>query len=252
MDEAAQRERQPRHLVADVPRSLDELAATANREHALCEANVRAALKHAVAAGEALRLAQVSVPSGDWVAWLAANFASTRRTASTYMRLAAYRDTIPADASTLTIARAAIADLPPLRRGPAHGAPEKVTEARALKAAGVATAEIARRLEANKSTVWMWLNPQRHAQNKVNARKRNREAREALAVQERERAIRAAVRKAGAALSEAYSMSARMAKVLAQAEAEASTDEARAALADATGHYHRMSDAITRALGVES
>ncbi len=239
-----------RHLSADPVPSLDDLAATANREHALCESSVRAALEHGLAAGEALRQAQNAVAPGEWVAWLAENFASTRRTAATYMRLAAYRDAIPADASTLTIARAAIADLPSLKHGRAHGSPEKVSEARALHAADVPIPEIARRLEANKSTVWVWVNPLRHAQHNANARKRARAARDALRRQEREREIGAAVRRAGAALSEAYSMSARMGKVLAQAEAEATTDDTRAALEDATSHYHKMSDAIVRALGV--
>lgn len=53
-----------------------------------------------------------------------------------------------------------------------------------------------------------------------------------------------------AALSEAYSMSERMSRVLAQARDEATSDEARKALDAATGHYHRMRDDIVRALGV--
>jgi hypothetical protein len=60
------------------------------------------------------------------------------------------------------------------------------------------------------------------------------------------------VRKAGAGLAEAYAMAERMQDVIGQAEREAGTREARAALREAGAHYRRMRDEIVRALGVET
>lgn len=254
---AALYERQPRHLVADAPLSLDDLAATANREHLLCENMARTTLTHALAAGAALTAARALVEPGEWQRWLATNFTGHIDVARNYIRLHVHRDKIPPGAG-IDAARKALAGMAPsqpLGSGPRRVTDEQLEIARSLAAQDVPTAQIARHLGKPQSTVAYWVDADARTKAADRARldrqKREKE-REALAKVERDKAVRKAVRKAGAALGEAYSMSARMAKVLAQAEAEATTDEARAALADATGHYHRMSDAITRALGVQS
>jgi hypothetical protein len=244
-----------RHLRADEPLSLDELAATANREHAACESSERSTLRHALAAGAALTAARDHVEPGQWQRWLAANFAGNIDNARTYIRLHVHRDAIP-EGVGIDQARRSLAGLAPsqpLGSGARRVTDEQLEVVRALKAQEVPVTQIARHLGKPTSTVQYWADG--HARDKASVRARavsERRAKEraALVKVEREKAIRAAVRKAGAALSEAYSMQARMAKVLAQAEAEATTDEARAALAEATGHYHKMSDAIVRALGV--
>lgn len=248
---AIQRERQPRHLTPDAPQSLDDLAATANREHELCEAASRSALEHAIAAGEALRAVRAVVGAGGWLAWLAENFAGSRTTANHYIRFATHREHL-GSGMAIGEAREALRGLPDSSpRGLPCPDPTAQQEAVFLvREHHLSMSEAARRVGVHPSTVRKWVDPAAIKRRNAAAGRRRRAATAALAKVEREKAIRAAVRKAGAALSEAYSMSARMAKVLAQAEAEAATDEARVALAEATGHYHRMSDAITRALGV--
>lgn len=247
------RERQPRHLVATVPPSLDELATTANREHELCEQASASALEHAIAAGEALAAARSVVETGAWLAWLGANFEGCRSTANHYQRFHKYRDELRAGMG-IGEARDLLRGRPDVAK---RGLPALPTEVRneavrLVREERLPVRDVAARLDISRSTVNDWLDPKRASEKRTRFANKRKAANAALAKVEREKAIRAAVRKAGAGLSEAYSMSARMAKVLAQAEAEATTDEARAALADATAHYHRMSDAIVLALGVSS
>lgn len=248
------RERLPRHLSADAPLSLDDLAATANREHDLCGETVRSALEHAIAAGEALLAACGQVEEREWPDWLTDNFRGSRRTAARYVRVATHRDRIDPRTQTLRDAYLAIADQPDaLPRGHAIVVPpEKRAAALTLVEHGLSIRAAADEVGVSRNTVSKWVDPKRFAETAARRKRRQRHARAALEAQERQRQIGAAVRKAGAALSEAYSMAARMGKVLDQAEAEATTTEARAALAAARGHYHRMSDEIVRALGVSS
>jgi transposase len=250
----AVRERQPRHLAANEPRSLDDLAATANREHDLCGETVRSALEHAIAAGEALLAARAQVDEREWPAWLTENFRGSRRAASRYVRVATYSDRIDPSTQTLRDAYLAIAGEPDaLSRGHAVVVPPaKRTEALALVERGHSIRAAADEVGVSRNTVSKWVDQKRFAETAAKRKRRQRHARAALEAQERQRQIAAAVRKAGAALSEAYSMTAKMGKVLDQAEAEATTGEAREALVAARGHYHRMSDEIVRALGVQS
>jgi hypothetical protein len=75
---------------------LAELAATANREHAAGEADVRAGLEHFRAAGEALLKAKKRCGHGRWLPWLKANVKFSQQTASVYMRVAQDWDKLPA------------------------------------------------------------------------------------------------------------------------------------------------------------
>lgn len=68
---------------------LNELAAGIREELAAIDTDNRSALGHAIAAGEKLNEAKKHVEHGEWLPWLAANFDLTRRTATSYMRLAA-------------------------------------------------------------------------------------------------------------------------------------------------------------------
>jgi hypothetical protein len=78
-------------LVVVTP-SLDELAATANHEHArVLEAGV-SMVEHAIKAGEALIAAKGLLPFGAWNQWLDAKFeAGCKATARNYMRIARHR-----------------------------------------------------------------------------------------------------------------------------------------------------------------
>lgn len=248
----AVRERLPRHLAAATSPSLEVLAATANREHGLCETGLKSALQHALAAGAALNKARSVVQDGEWRRWLGANFVGGSATANHYMRLSTHRERLTDDMS-IRQARAVLVGAPDVRpRGVAPIDPSLATAAVALvRDEGLSRAKAAQRLGIHADTVRKYLDPEAYRRKASTKNKTRRRAAAALAATERERAISKAVRKAGAALSEAYSMSARMGGVLAQAEAEA-TSESREALAEARRHYHRMSDEIIRALGVSS
>jgi transposase len=236
--------------VADVPQPLDALASTANREHSLCEQASRSALAHAIQCGAALLQARAQVPDGEWLRWLAANFKGVQTTASDYMRLATYRDRLDPSMG-MKEAVYSLSGLPAVSRtGRVGTAPEVREAAVAAVKDGATLTAVAEHFEVGLSTVHAWVNPGKRHENTMRYRARQRAAQDALRKQEREREIRRAVRKAGAALAEAYSMSCRMLGVLAQAEQEATNTESRAALEEARAHYHKMSDAIVRALGV--
>jgi hypothetical protein len=81
-----------RALIPDgvvAPSSLDDLAETANREHGMARLSGEWMVGHAIRAGEALIAAKELVAHGEWLPWLAANFAPSGRTARAYMRVAA-------------------------------------------------------------------------------------------------------------------------------------------------------------------
>ena len=67
---------------------LDDLAGEIRREHQLAEQHFKAAVAHAINAGQLLIEAKRQVKHGEWLPWLEANFPGSRRTATTYMKLA--------------------------------------------------------------------------------------------------------------------------------------------------------------------
>ena len=68
--------------------SLNTIASEANREHQLATDAVCNALEHAARCGELLRQAKAEVGHGNFLPWLEANFAGSKRMAQNYMRLA--------------------------------------------------------------------------------------------------------------------------------------------------------------------
>lgn len=249
--EVVKRERLPRHLTADVVPPLDELAATANREHELFEGALEHALVHALAAGDALLKARHQIADGGWGRWLQSNFNGAHASANRYMRIATYKSEL-GEGFGIKSAMEALRGLPDATScspGSRYTDEDRDAALRALENGATKTA-VAASLGASVSTIYRWQNPEKSVAYNREAVQRWRQKQAEEAQAQRELDIRRAVRKAGAALAEAYSMSARMAAVLAQAEREAESDEAREALATAIGHYHRMRDDIVRALGV--
>lgn len=66
---------------------LGTLAERINEEHRACEEAATEALRHAIEAGRLLQQVKASLPHGDWLAWLQANFEGSERTAQGYVRL---------------------------------------------------------------------------------------------------------------------------------------------------------------------
>lgn len=254
MDEPTRtRERQERHLKTDHPRTLEELASIANREHSLAELAAQTVLQHAIAAGEALIAAREIVPPGEWSRWLDQNFQATQSVAYGYIRVATHKENIPEGTTGVKPALAVLSGYPQAR-GPfmvEREQPEKRAEAiRMHNESDLSSQEIARRLNERPGTVWRWLNPAAAARKQRASETKRRKAAKALREQEREREIKRAVRKAGAALAEAYSMAERMGAVLDQAVNEAADEEAHEALTEAIRYRNKMRDQIVRALGV--
>lgn len=248
---ATERTRQPRHLVATEPAPLAELAATANREHELCEASERTTLRHAIAAGKALiACREHAAMGGNWQRWLALNFRGSIDTARTYVRLAAHEASLDVGEEIgITEARRLIAGLPdahPRARQSLYP-PEIRAEAVAL-AREIPVTHAAEKLGIPHTTLRYWCDPKAGQV----AVEKHRAERAALKQVERDKAIGRAVRKAGQALAESYSLSNRMDGVLNQALSEATDDAVKADLLEAIRLRNKMADAIVRALGVAS
>jgi 16S rRNA G966 N2-methylase RsmD len=70
--------------------TLFDLATIANEEHALAQQAFMSAVRHGIAAGEALieAKARPDLRHGEWLPWLDGNFVGSRQTAQVYMLLA--------------------------------------------------------------------------------------------------------------------------------------------------------------------
>lgn len=244
-------------FVAPEP-TLDELAATINREHEAVVGALESALVHAIRAGEALMLAQRACPSGSWLRWIHENFGGRQAVANGYMRLAENKDAIYARFGPEATQKEALLYLRGLPRNGAWATSRRLPEGLReevlrLHAEGMANVTIARLLDLYPSTVARWINPdlaRRDYENRKRKAAERRAAQEALRQKEREQAIKRAVRKAGVATQEAWTMAERMQDVLAQAQRETEDREARRALSKAGEHHRKMRDEIVRALGV--
>ncbi len=229
-----------RHLTADPVPSLDDLAATANREAALAIAAMRATLEHALACGEALLAAREQVPAGEWSAWLAKNFLKADTTAHRFMRVAMHRDQIPTNVSTITAAEQALRGLP--RSNGRVWCTDADTVALALRdyhAGGMTLDQVGERYGVTGSTVHYWLNRKKRLS-------RDKAGRDALRQRERD----ASIRRIGGSVAEGYSMVRRTAQVLDRAADEATMPEVRQALSRALAKLHAVEDEIVLALGV--
>lgn len=234
--------------------SLDALAATVNREHAAAERAAESALAHAIAAGEALIEAQRRVPDGQWVAWVQENVELSVGTSMTYMRVATYRSVLGAY-MTVSDAKAALAGFPGRRNGGRYPPvrEEVLAVVRRLRAAGQSAEAIAEWHGVSTSTIHRWLDPAAQAKGAAYTRRylrRRQAAMAALRERDRERAIKVAVRKAGAAMAELYAVTERYQDILAQAHRETTDTEARRELSLIGEDYRRMRDRVVRVLGV--
>ena len=80
-----------------------QLAQAINRHHAACRDADRAALTHAIRAGELLMDAKAALHHGEWGAWVAAHCTFAARTAQLYMQLARYAQANPQRVADLTL-----------------------------------------------------------------------------------------------------------------------------------------------------
>lgn len=226
--------------------SLSTLAETARREHGLAIRAGESMLLHAIHAGEALLEARSQVEEGGWGRWLTANFPATDRTAKQYMRIARGKDAVLANKpETLDAAERIVPALPRTLYRLRDNGPAEEAEAREMHNGGASFQEIANHFGICYQTAQAWVIPGQRERRNLRLREERRLAREA----KERKASKAALRRAGAAMSALYADSERMQDVLAQARREVKTTEASRCLAVAEQHYRQMRDQVVRALG---
>jgi transposase len=237
---------------SEVLPSLADLAATANREHALVGEAVVSAFEHACAAGRALSRVRGQLPAGEWRAWLDVNFDGADETAQAYVRLAIYHDEIPfAQRRTIKTAKAYLAGLPALHNGGRPAPPvEAVAEARRLRGEGLSLRAIAERLGVTVPTAMRWCEPEKSQRKRRHERDQRRRkaarAREALRQQELMRLSR----KINGPVGKSYQLVRQTAEALHQAWADCDEVEQRKVLTVAQRKLYEAEDLIAKAVRV--
>jgi hypothetical protein len=234
-------------------RTLAKLVSRVETEHLACKLALNTALTHAVAAGEALLELRILIPRGEWGQWIDANLDLTRGTVATYCRLATYSDQLPLGVGIKEAQRALIGRPWTRTAGMRERIPQDVLDeaVRLYTEDGLTRREAAELMGISETSIQKALDPEKHRRSVRASIQRRRKLEEAMAAQERERAIKQAVRKAGAAEQELYAMAERMQDVMGQAHREATDREKREHYALAGEHYRKMRDEIVRALGIK-
>jgi transposase-like protein len=138
--------------------TLEQLAADIRREHELCVFHALSALEHAIRAGEALLRAKEHVPKGRWERWLDENVPDVVAQSRPYMRVAAYRDAIPVEITTLTEGLHSLKGLPAFDgTGPRRHPPEVRERALELIGEGLSQRVVASILDINRKCVGRWV-----------------------------------------------------------------------------------------------
>jgi hypothetical protein len=196
---------------------------------------------------------------GMWRVWIEERLPFTYATAHLYMRCAEHEALIREQGWThLNQVKQGLGMLVEpnhaAKGASGKGKPEWMKDlAREMHKEGARVAHIARDLGASPSAVKCWVDPdwnQTSRQKVAAINKRRIRAERALREQERATAIKAAVRKRGGALAEAYARAERDQDIIAQAQREATDSEERRILSEAGALQRRYRDMIVRALGV--
>jgi transposase len=231
-------------------RTLRELANEARKEHFLATQAGVEMVEHAIRAGSALLCAQAQIEPGNWCRWLEqSEWPASRSLATSYMQIAHEQEAVRASgAQSIVAAKQHLIAMGTPGRPSRLKYPDWVKdEAVRLVMDGKSVASVSRELGVSRPIISDWINPgaaKARQAKRLAAIRRRKEL-------ERERAIKKAVRKAGAAVQEAWAMAERMQDVLAQAQRETEDRDARRALSEAGIHYRKMRDEIVRALGVQ-
>jgi transposase len=223
--------------------SLDELAATANHEHALVlEAGV-SMVEHAIKAGEALIAAKGLLPFGAWNQWLDARFeAGCKATARNYMRIARHRALLEScEPAGLVDALRLIAGADRSDRNLA-----REQEMKALRASGLTYKAIAEQVGVSPATVRRSLDSAarqaEHAYQRARRGEQRRALRKALQRDERERTVRAT----GGSIAESYGLVRRALQALEAGIAKEQGREAKLAMNAAMQRLYAAEDELVK------
>jgi transposase len=232
--------------------TLAELAETANREHAAAEQAAHAWLDHAIAAGEALIEAKRQVVHGNWTEWLRVHADCSQSMALQYIRVATYKGrALDAPRGSRHAVMEHLRGLPGTKRQ--LRSPARTEEAQRLIDSGLTQKEAAEAFGVSESTMSNWVNPDKYRKKLDNWKTKERrrsEAERALREKEERNRRDAAAKRAGGAVSHAYSNLRKTAADL-QAAIEESDDRGQeATLRSVLDHVYKAEDELVRALGV--
>lgn len=229
---------------------IDELAATANREHDLSVKAGLEAIEHAILVGEALLAARKLVATGEWYRWLDNNTTFSRALATVYQRVAHYKHLV-GSAPSLNAAQRMLRGEPDIapKGQPKATARPWAQDAHKLREAGSTQDQIAEILGVSQSSVSQELNPKVRA--KVMERNRRREQKRRAANKVFNRAKRdSAAKRAGGGISELYSRIRLAAESAGALGDTGETPEIRLAATLAHRAIVRAEDEIAKVLGL--
>lgn len=208
--------------------TLDQLAQAAADEYRQAENHMLGVLHHFVRFGEVLLAARPQVPEGEWMRWCegvanAAGRTYEYKTAAAAMRLAHYRNHLPAEAwqpwkdssgrlmnASPKHALSYLKGLPIINRKGVSGHPEETRmEARRLRTAGLSYDDIAEMVGASSHAVRMWCEPavaKRYAAQRRTVSARQRAAARALREKEKRLDRDRLAKITGGELADAYSL----------------------------------------------
>ena len=235
-------------VIESETRSLSELARVIAEEDEAVRTSAASMIHHAIRAGEALLEAKKQVPRGQFQQWLIENFHSNpdAQWASAhlyaYMRIARHKDyVLESGVSTLADARR-ILSAAHKTQGNGHVLLDLDEDViRMVRQGKLTQKEAAERLGVSAPTIRNRLDGGRRNREKG---QKLREARKALAREQRE----ARIRKAGGAIAESYALVRRALQELDRAHAEAADREVRAAIGAAIARLHSAEDQIAKAV----
>lgn len=244
-------------------RTLEELAEIANREHEAVGTALHSAVLHAVRCGEAIAQAHKMVGTSNWTVWVSENLGFTYQYAGRYMRLAHYRDQLPPEihhpyldnAGRMrqpSIKRALnyVRGLPPIADFEARQTPKEIQrEAKRLHAQGMSYREIGRLLAISDCAAAAACDPDRRRRSTESSRRyrqRQKQARRALSLQEKN----VTARQAGDTLGKAHTLLLQTASQVNAALREIEDRDVKRLLDEALGFVYLAEDAIGKALRV--
>lgn len=222
--------------------SLEELAATYNRECALAIEAGTAMIGHVIAAGEALLAARERVPRGQWMQWVLENIDQSPATVWQHMRIARYKERVLESQATST--KGALR----LLRGEAHtsmpiGDEQERQIVVDLRNSGMTQAKIAETLGIGRKRVWRILHPDKYEQTKQRKRRLTIAGHRAERRAERDQQAKAA----GGDVANAYSLIRRALQACDRASTQVESREARQAVQNTINRLYDAEDAIVKA-----
>lgn len=260
-------------------RTLEELAALAVREHSCVHESLSAAVSHAVACGEAILEAYRRIDEANtlkWEDWASENLPFGQHQASNYMRLAFYKDRLPAEifapfrhsaslhnpaggARMPSVNRALhyVRGLPPIFDSTRKARlPNEVrSEVKRLARQGLTQRDIANMMGISNAAVHRISNPSAHKRYLKQSSERRRllaAAKRALREQEKRNIRDREAREVGGALAETYALVRKASQKADHALMQAANADARAALKEAANRLFQAEDAIAKALRAAS